>query len=75
VSLKAFVEAVVGIIKTLDEVLEQLREEKRAGGNPPPEVSVHDRVMARWPTRGSASVARPWPPFEGHRTPLGGDRA
>lgn len=40
-------------------------------GNPPPEVSVHDEMMRRWPTRQEARQRRAWPPFFGHRRGLG----
>jgi len=70
-SLKAFVGAVVGIIEILDELFEFVKEQKRSGGNPPPEVSVHDEMMRRWPTRQEARQTRAWPPFEGHRRGLG----
>jgi hypothetical protein len=76
-SLKAFVEAALEFLEAIGlvaEVIEELREEKRSGGNPPPEVSVHDEMMRRWPTRQEARQRPVWPPFEGHRKPLGGGR-
>jgi len=71
-SLKKIVEAVVDLITSLQAAFEVLQEEKRAGGNPPPEVSVHSKMMRRWPTDQQRDQAWPWPPFEGVRKPLGG---
>lgn len=75
-SLKSFVEAALDFLESIGviaEVVEELREEKRSGGNPPPEVSIHDEMMLRWPTRQEARQTRAWPPFEGVRVELGGD--
>jgi hypothetical protein len=70
-NLKAVIEAVVSILESIDEMFEVLKEQKRSGGNPPPEVSVHDEMMRQWPTRQEARQTRAWPPFFGHRRGLG----
>jgi hypothetical protein len=70
-SLGELLKAIVEAIADFAEIIEEVKEQKRAGGNPPPEVSVHDEMMRRWPTRQEARQMRAWPPFFGHRRGLG----
>lgn len=70
-SLGELLKAIAEVVVEWAEIFEELKEEKRSGGNPPPEVSVHDRMMRQWPTRREARSRPVWPPFFGHRYGLG----
>jgi len=69
-SLKAFVEAVADLPAAAWDWMDiegLLEDDDSDGGNPPPEASVHDEMMCRWPTRQEARQTLAWPPFFGHR--------
>lgn len=72
-SLKDFLDLVGHVLEAIDELL---GEDTETGGNPPPEVSVHEKAMAEWPRdEQQPPAASVQPQFEGHSYPLGGDRA
>ena len=72
-SLEELVEAIADVVETLLDWMDiegLLDDNDSDDGNPPPEVSVHDEMMRRWPARQEARQTRAWPPFEGHRRGL-----
>lgn len=77
--LRDLLEAMDKIVKIVDELLSvddfggDTSEDDDA--NPPPVVSPAKKAERSWPTRAHRTDTAPaWPPFSGHRVPLGGGR-
>lgn len=70
------------VLERLDEAVEEadgllpddlLEEAEEQFGNPPPVVSPAKKAERSWPTEARRLDTAPaWPPFSGHRVPLGG---
>lgn len=78
---ESFGSAVEGLVALLEKLkllseipdLDDLLEDD--DGNPPPLISPSKEAELSWPTTTHRPELAPaWPPFSGHRVPLGGDR-
>ncbi|MFD2655312.1 hypothetical protein ACFSUP_04255 [Gracilibacillus thailandensis] len=67
----------VGVSRSIEAAVEEMSTASHAwaNGNPPPEVSPIKKMELLMPTRvGQHATRGAWPPFMGHKFPLGDQR-